>query len=1064
MSHCSFVSNILRRSGFAVLLVVLMLAPVLLPAATTDDHGTHYITRSGREVAVFTGDLRSAGSLNLGFAPSWIVYGESSRTLYTSNGATLFQHDLGTGAQLRQTDLGGKVVAAAYDAQRKQLYVLDQDNRKLKVLDSETLKVRNEASLSGKPVALAFNEARGTIYIAAGKRVTEVSADTLRTQGRITDLDADAVDLQFSNAADLIVVQHAKWVSVYRLSDLKFRDYLPLEGHPARIQIDSAGNRIFVQLKDETDNIAVFDSRTLRLEDWINVGSKSYNGRKIDASSFTVDNRTGNAVFYDSASRSFFSKQEAAYSGDSPKTPDTLPASVTAGPDIYVNTTIDSGAQVVPNVEFDGYGNFAISWTDQDGNDGNGEGVFIRKFLADQTPVATEFHVNQYRAGDQGTSSLNCANNGDIAVMWRDASGRDGDQFGVYGRIINADNTFKTDDFQIPQTTAGRQLAPSIAGTPDGKFVAAWSGPGDGVGRGTWIRMYDADGIPLGNETLINTSIAGNTWAVDANMNRNGNFVVVWRDDSVDRIRGRAYLADGTPTAAADFQAGPLSGSAKNFEPSVTVFDDDTFVVIWREQASGGVIGQKFSLDQTAIGSPFIVSSHPTGQQFGAYIAGAPDGQFVVVWRDSSYPTDDIAARLFLADGTANGADFIVPDVNRVGDEFECTVGMDDNANFVVAYKDRSGPTSIAARYFMQAPPPTPMQITSIDPPGTANLGDLNIDVGINGIGFTSDAVVSFPDDANITVNSTLFVDDQNLTANISIGQATFLGLHDIKVTTGTGATTGRRLFAVKLAGIYPPATVTLVTPSTANQHATLGVTINGANFVNEPANTAVSFGSDITVSNVQFVNSTTLTAMISISGTAATGLRDVSVTNPGAAAGTCPVCFDVIFDPTLYADSFDDGEAADWSISGGSWNVNNFALQGQASRKGTVISPFAGCSICSIEADIKRSTNASAYVSLLGWYVDKQNMVEVRLDKDKQRWLLKQKVNGDTVAKAKAPATLVNQTFYHVILAFDGTNFTVNVDGNPLITVPAGAVPNGTVAFRVNGTIGTIDNVQVLP
>ncbi|HSP07280.1 MAG TPA: hypothetical protein VLR94_08890, partial [Acidobacteriota bacterium] len=703
-----------RGNLIAFLLVSLLILPALAPAATTDNQGSLRITRSGPEVRVFGADSRLAGGLNLGYVPSFVAIHESAHLLYSSDssGRMLFVHDLSTGALLRQVDLGGKAVAAAFDAQRAQLYVLDQANATIKILDAASLKTRAEARLSGTPVDFAFDASRGTLFVASsGKRLVEISADTLRVQRRVRDLEADAVALHVSHAADLLVVQHEKWVSVYRLSDLKFRDYLPLEGHPQRIQIDPAGTKIYVQLKDETDNVAVFDTASLHPDGWINVARRVFNGRKVDASSFTVDQASGNLVFYDAESNAFFSKQDTTFATEALSTPTSFPVGVTAGSDIQVNPTIDKGAQTVPNAGFDGYGNFAITWSDGAGNDGNGEGVFMRKFLADQTPVAKEFRVNKWKAGDQGTSSLTCADSGSIMVIWRDGGGRDGDGFGVYGRIVNADGTFLTDDFLIPQTTAGRQMAPSVSGTPNGNFVAAWSGPGDGAGRGTWIRLFDASGTPLTNELLANTSITGNTWAVNVNQNRNGDFVVVWRDDSDDRIRGRAFHADGTPVAVADFQAGPMNTSAHDFESGVTVFDDATFIIIWRETSAGGVVAQRFNADQTPNGLPFVVSTKPTGQQFGPAVAGAPDGQFVVTWRDSDYPTDDIVARLFMADGTPNGSDFIVPDVNRAGDEFECTAAMDDAGNFVIAYKDRGGPTSIAARYFMQAPPPTPMQI-----------------------------------------------------------------------------------------------------------------------------------------------------------------------------------------------------------------------------------------------------------------------------------------------------------------------------------------------------------------
>ena len=227
----------------------------------------------------------------------------------------------------------------------------------------------------------------------------------------------------------------------------------------------------------------------------------------------------------------------------------------------------------------------------------------------------------------------------------------------------------------------------------------------------------------------------------------------------------------------------------------------------------------------------------------------------------------------------------------------------------------------------------------------------------------------------------------------------------------------------------------------------------------------SANFGPDITVNSLEFISGIQIRANITIASAAAVGLRDVTVTNPGGASDTCTLCFDVIFNPTLYSDDFDDGDASDWIVDKGSWAVASQALTNTSGTgKPRIISPFTGCTVCSIEVDVKRGTSQGATLSVYGWWVDSKNYVELIMNKDKGKWILKHKINGDIQNKSNVKGTINTGQFYHVKLAYDGTNFTATIDGSLIVTIPATGLPSGTVALKVKGTIGTFDNVVVLP
>ena len=75
---------------------------------------------------------------------------------------------------------------------------------------------------------------------------------------------------------------------------------------------------------------------------------------------------------------------------------------------------------------------------------------------------------------------------------------------------------------------------------------------------------------------------------------------------------------------------------------------------------------------------------------------------------------------------------------------------------------------------------------------------------------------------------------------------------------------------------------------------------------------------------------------------------------------------------------------------------------------------------------------------------------------------IFKQRSGGTILAKAKATTTINPNVFYDMRMVFDGTNFQVFVDNSLLMTVPAAATPNGTVAFQVKNTTAQFGNVII--
>jgi hypothetical protein len=162
-----------------------------------------------------------------------------------------------------------------------------------------------------------------------------------------------------------------------------------------------------------------------------------------------------------------------------------------------------------------------------------------------------------------------------------------------------------------------------------------------------------------------------------------------------------------------------------------------------------------------------------------------------------------------------------------------------------------------------------------------------------------------------------------------------------------------------------------------------------------------------------------------------------------------------VVISDSLFSDDFEDNEVSDWDFTKGNWAASGGNLTGTVDRKGDALTPdFGTCTDCTMEADV-RIDSANVRVSLLAWFADKRNLVEIRLMEDKNKVLLKQRSGGRTVAKQKALLAINPGVTYNVRAYFDGYDFQVRINGVLLFVVSAADLPNGNAGIRIKSATG---------
>jgi plastocyanin len=163
-----------------------------------------------------------------------------------------------------------------------------------------------------------------------------------------------------------------------------------------------------------------------------------------------------------------------------------------------------------------------------------------------------------------------------------------------------------------------------------------------------------------------------------------------------------------------------------------------------------------------------------------------------------------------------------------------------------------------------------------------------------------------------------------------------------------------------------------------------------------------------------------------------------------------------------LFIEDFEDGVADGFTFLKGTWAVSSGVLTGTNTRKATALAPFTMIGNRSVETVMRTAGGFGNRVSLLGWQVDKKNLVELLMKQEQGKWVLKHRVGGTNIAKAKALFAIQPNTDYRARISFDGTVFQVFIDGVEVININGNLPSDGAPGVKVKATTGTFGEILV--
>ncbi len=193
-----------------------------------------------------------------------------------------------------------------------------------------------------------------------------------------------------------------------------------------------------------------------------------------------------------------------------------------------------------------------------------------------------------------------------------------------------------------------------------------------------------------------------------------------------------------------------------------------------------------------------------------------------------------------------------------------------------------------------------------------------------------------------------------------------------------------------------------------------------------------------------------------------------ITATDSLGCTGSLAYSITIVASTCMFCDEFDDSTlSALWTYIKSilNWSEDGTALIGMHTKKtqAHAIPVFAGCTNCQAETIMRSAGGAFNRVWFLFHVVDKDNLVELLMKEENDKWVLKHRINKAVVVKQKFLATIDPNTDYTVSIRFDGTNFIAAINGVDQITLaPGGAVTGGSVGFKVKATTGTFQRIEV--
>lgn len=375
--------------------------------------------------------------------------------------------------------------------------------------------------------------------------------------------------------------------------------------------------------------------------------------------------------------------------------------------------------QVHPSTGVFSDDSFLVIWQSH-GQDGSGYGIYAQRYNAQGSEIGGEFLVNTHTSGIQQRAKIGIFSNDKFVVVW-EGDKQDGLGYELYGQKYDENSNKIGSEFSINSYSNGDQRIADIATFPKEEFIVTWESDGqDGSGYGIYGQRFSGDLTKMGSEFLVNSCTSNAQQNPVIRATGNSSFLISWSSYGYDGCSWGVYVQryqynDGsisaTPASLSDSTA--ITQLGANFlintytndsqdSPSVAVFSDENFVVVWQsngQDGSGyGIYGRIYNATTHSMGThamaphemgcEFKINKYSVGDQKNAAVEVLKNGDFVVGWESDGQDGSGygIYIQRYDNNGDELGTEFLA-NTYTIGDQTNAVIKAFNDVGFIVAWQ-----------------------------------------------------------------------------------------------------------------------------------------------------------------------------------------------------------------------------------------------------------------------------------------------------------------------------------------------------------------------------------------
>jgi len=304
-------------------------------------------------------------------------------------------------------------------------------------------------------------------------------------------------------------------------------------------------------------------------------------------------------------------------------------------------------------------GSFVMTWYVESTVPGDTE-IFFQRFGVDGGPVGSAQQVNADNSVADARQQIAALTDGGWVIVWHtEGSQGDGTDFEVMFQRYDAQGNPVGNNTMVNLSDSVDDTSPTILGLPDGGWMIAWEGfPGtNGGDREIVGRRYDSAGVPTGVPTKLDDPDVGVDALPKLALLNDGGWILAWQGFPASGtwdVFHKRFDADGVALSS-DVSVNELVGNVtQEVGPNVAALADGGWVVSWREGSVNTFFFQQFDSNGQLVTSGTLNEVVASNTEYA--LVGLPGGGFICLFTFLDNGDREIYGRRFDAAGAAIGS------------------------------------------------------------------------------------------------------------------------------------------------------------------------------------------------------------------------------------------------------------------------------------------------------------------------------------------------------------------------------------------------------------------------